>query len=386
MKSLSIVFLALIALVAACDSDSNDVNPPDDGPVDTPPDCGIPSCFDMCVPHMPAGMQGCPTGEKCVWEILQTTPEAIGRIACVPDGTVAVGGTCTEATEGMPDDCVAGSVCAGGVCRDICGFDGSSAAECPQGGFCARYEGLFANGEDQPSAGACSPGCDPITQLQHDGNPCPTGDGCYLLSSATSSIAVCANAGTVAVGAEISGPAFANSCVPGGQPRRRDPATQIIECGGLCRPADVTSTTNMASESGVAPDSCQARWGTPPPSDGINGESCRYWWAREQVEEITPFSNTVGWCFRHAAFQYDTDGDQMDDAPFPRCIELTTGDVLPPLTNPPHNDAIYFWCAALPTMFAKRTSMTTAAPTQQITRRLISPFREAPVQLDRLRR
>jgi hypothetical protein len=56
----------------------------------------------------------------------------------------------------------------------------------------------------------------------------------------------------------------------------------------------------------------------------------------------------VGWCFKHAVFQYDTDGDMTDDAPFPRCTALTTGDVELPIGNPPHNDAQYFWCVALP--------------------------------------
>jgi hypothetical protein len=34
-----------------------------------------------------------------------------------------------------------------------------------------------------------------------------------------------------------------------------------MQCGGLCRPADVTSTANMLSEGGIDPDSCQTRWG-----------------------------------------------------------------------------------------------------------------------------
>ncbi|HVK78881.1 MAG TPA: hypothetical protein VM734_36530, partial [Kofleriaceae bacterium] len=50
---------------------------------------------------------------------------------------------------------------------------------------------------------------------------------------------------------------------------------------------------------------------------------------------------------------YDPDGMQPvnNTAAYPRCITVTTGDVIPPVnTMTPHNDAIYFGCMALPTM------------------------------------
>ena len=63
---------------------------------------------------------------------------------------------------------------------------------------------------------------------------------------------------------------------------------------------------------------------------------------------MTPgaYSNTVGWCFKHAAFQYDTNGDQTPDAPWPRCVNLTTGDMVLPIGD--GNDALFFWCVAEP--------------------------------------
>ena len=107
----------------------------------------------------------------------------------------------------------------------------------------------------------------------------------------------------------------------------------------------------MISEGGLeiagnatAKDNCQTSWGANPPNDGTAGEGCRFWWAREPFANLSDFSNTVGWCFKHAVFQYDSNGDTVDDAPFPRCTALTTGDVVPPIGNPPHNDAAYFWC------------------------------------------
>jgi hypothetical protein len=147
---------------------------------------------------------------------------------------------------------------------------------------------------------------------------------------------------------EITGTTYANVCVPGAQVRTRGTGLTGYECGGLCRPANVYQGQNEIDEGGVAPDSCEARWGAAPPSDSVAGESCRYWWAREPFEMGSAYSNHFGFCFKHAAFQYDTNGDGTPDAPFPRCPSLTTGDVVPPIENPPHNDAQYFWCMANP--------------------------------------
>ena len=58
---------------------------------------------------------------------------------------------------------------------------------------------------------------------------------------------------------------------------------------------------------------------------------------------------SLGFCWKHATDTYDSNGDGTPDLPFPRCITLTTGDVVPPLSTPPHNDALYFWCAPWPT-------------------------------------
>ena len=117
------------------------------------------------------------------------------------------------------------------------------------------------------------------------------------------------------------------------------------ECGALCQPADVYMGHNETSEEGVAPYNCTA-FGAAPPTDPMDGETCTFWWTREATDFVTAFSNTVGWCFRFAAFQYDSDGDTTPDAPYPRCITLTTGDVVPPLNG--SSDALYFGCVALP--------------------------------------
>jgi hypothetical protein len=310
-----------------------------------PVDGGCVNFSTACNPFGAAGSQGCGFGDKCSWVVIQEQPIELGRTTCVPEGPIGLGEACTRGAPGVStgfDNCGAGLICAAGKCQDICGFDGSAQANCAPNNNCARFTGLFANCDDDPIAGVCVPGCDPVTQLLGDGSSCGAGNGCYLLTSQTETVAVCAQAGNVPHGVAITGTAFANSCEPGAQPRRRDSSTMIIECGGLCRPADVTSTTNMSLEGGIAPDACQGRWGAPAPDDATAGESCRFWHMREPFADLSPFSNSVGWCMAHARLLFDSDGDQTPDAPFPRCIDVTHGDLLPPFGD----DAVNFGCAA----------------------------------------
>jgi hypothetical protein len=271
---------------------------------------------------------------------------------------VPLGGACTTGTPGESsgyDDCAAGLYCVQNVCHDICGFDGSVEAACAAGYNCTRYANTFANGDDDPIAGICNPGCDPLTQTKIGTSPpqsCGAGNGCYLVSSPTDTVAVCARAGVVMHDRDITGSVYANSCVPGAQSRRKNQISQTIQCGGLCNVTDVSMGVNTAAEDGEATasttdiDTCQGTWGAAPPSDGTAGESCRYWWARESFDNLSAFSNTVGWCFKHAVFQYDTNGDTFPDAPFPRCTTLNGADVVPPQNGVPDN--LYFWCVAAP--------------------------------------
>ncbi len=319
-------------------------------------DAGMDAGVDAGVPCDPVAQTGCGVGQKCTWVILTETPTKTGALRCVANGTVVAGGACTNGPAGPTtgfDDCVAGNVCINTTCTAVCDFT----AGCGMLDNCSGYTDLFANGEDSPTHGACTPGCNPVTQLRTNGTPCPSGQGCYLLTSSTETVAVCAGAGTVAHNQTITGTAFANSCVPGAQPRRRDQVSMTVECGGLCNPAQVTSTMNQQQEGGAeipgnptAKDNCQTSWGAAPPGDGVAGESCRYWWMREPFNTIGRFSNTVGWCFKHAVHQYDTNGDMVNDAPYPRCVSLTTGDVVPPIQNPPGNDALDFGCIESPSV------------------------------------
>ncbi len=363
--------LVALCAVGGCKDDPPPVDPPIDAPVidapaiDAPVDAMVDAPIDAmidgpvdamtdaggttCDPLAPAGMSGCAAGQKCAWITITDIPQPVGMLGCVPTGTVALNNACTIGPPGQVtgfDNCVEGAQCVSGICQDVCGMNGQPNGACPAGSTCTRYAGVFANPPDDAPYGLCRPSCDPITQLTGTGASCPMNQGCYVLTTATTTTAVCAAAGMVGHGQPIVGTPFANSCLPGNQPRRGISADNTVECGALCRPAAVTSTTNQVSEGGVAPHTCVARGAAPP--EAVNGESCRYWWAREPFDAPSPFSNTLGWCFRHTAFQYDSNGDSAPDAPFPRCINLTTGDVVPPIGNPPHNDAQFFWCVPLP--------------------------------------
>lgn len=303
------------------------------------------------------GFNGCAAGRKCAWIQTGQAP-ATGQLGCVPNGTVSGSGLCTLGDAGV-DDCVGGTVCSGTTCSPVCDTANPSACGLDN---CVAYAGLYEDMNGDHFAGACVEACDPLTQLRTSGMPCPSNQGCYLLSSMEGTTSVCANAGTRMHNAIITGPAYANSCVPGAMPRPRFDGGS--ECGGLCRPADVTVGVNTASEGGVGADSCQTRWGAAAPSDLSNGESCRYYWAQESAPTLTRFSNTVGFCFKHAAWLYDSNGDMTRDTPYPRCTTVTEGDLLPPIENPPGNDALYFFCIARPAM--KRAQSVAPMPTMKL--------------------
>lgn len=333
------VFCALVVCAfIGCGDDGTSSGDGDGGVIDAP--------SGPCDPVAPPNQQNCATGQRCAWIVDTAGPPSTGHLACVTDGTLPAGAACEPSANGQPDRCTTGLACAGGVCQDICGFDGSAGAACGADESCARHANLFVTGDATPFAGVCRDTCDPITQTRTGGAACDAGEGCYLITGAAETVAVCAKAGTVGHDADITGPVYANSCVPGAQPRRKSTMSDTAVCGGLCKPVDSTRTF-FGSEGGLNPDSCQMRWGAEPADSGGRGESCRFWSGRESFTGLSPYSNTVGWCFRHVAFLYDPEGDGTLDWQFPRCAAMTTGDVQPPVGDPPHNDAAYFWCIAM---------------------------------------
>ncbi len=355
---------------AACECGGPiDAGVPDAGPGADMPDSGMPDAGmpDAGMPDAGAakcqlspadgGASGCRVGQKCSWVDLNDEPE-VGEIACVTEGTVLVGDDCTAGPVGPLtgfDNCVAGAVCIGtrtsGKCRKICAVADPTSCGAEA---CVTYSGLFSNAPDRAAAGACTETCNPLTQMTSANVTCGVGKACYVSQSANESIGVCGSAGSIGHGRPIlAGSVFLNSCVPGAMPRFVV-STSTFECGGLCAPAEVTSTMNQSDEGGISPNSCQARWGAAPPSDATAGESCVFWWSREPTSLTSRppgrLSNTLGFCFKHVGAQYDSDGDEVRDAPWPRCTSLTTGDVLPPVSNPAGNDALDFGCLQKPVM------------------------------------
>lgn len=143
--------------------------------------------FENC---NPLAQTGCRAGEKCAWVVVQEDP-FFGRTDCVPDGTVAMGGECTEGPPGEAtgyDDCVAGGDCTAGHCKAICTIDTDS---CCAGFACSQYASVF-NDDSAFDTGVCDLLCDPVSQ------DCPYAEeACYLQLS--SGNATCA---PVAAGAE----------------------------------------------------------------------------------------------------------------------------------------------------------------------------------------
>jgi len=138
------VLFALAGLAAACDGKEAAV-------VDAEQPQEADACFrDTC---NPLSQTGCEAGQKCTW---QHHTEDSGRVACVPDGTVALGDACTFLEPGETtgyDDCASGGYCRG-VCKAICEDAPDS---CPaKQAACMVYAGIFEEC-GQPFAGLCEP-------------------------------------------------------------------------------------------------------------------------------------------------------------------------------------------------------------------------------------
>ena len=150
-------------LACGGDDDSGDITFADGGP-----DGG-----DTGAACNPVTNQGCDAGEKCSWLVVSEDP-FLGRTDCVPDGTVAVGGECTEGTPGETtgyDDCAAKGLCLNGTCRAICTIDPDT---CGDGFACSSYTNTFSDDPNE-NLGVCDPTCDPVAQDCED-----TTQGCYL--------------------------------------------------------------------------------------------------------------------------------------------------------------------------------------------------------------
>lgn len=136
--------LLLAATVAGCGGDGSSIV--DAAAVDGD-ECSLASGCN------PISQTGCEADQKCTW---QQVTETEGWIACVPDGTVALGDACTTMEPGETmgyDDCARGGYCRG-VCKEIC-TDAPDSCEL-QTSECVVYAGVFDECVDV-GTGLCEP-------------------------------------------------------------------------------------------------------------------------------------------------------------------------------------------------------------------------------------
>ena len=357
----------LLVIVVACDGDCDDQ---DDG-IKDPPDSGL-DAYVHCPPKQRSGCNpltqaGCSVGEKCTWIVDQLTPQFFGHIGCAPEGSAAVDAPCMYGPPGCDgyDNCADGLVCSDrsgaiGICKQICDQQGGQPT-CDAQHACVVYPGLFNTGDSTPSAGGvCDHACDPLTENDFDGSG----------SASTKSTTVCGSDATVgcygypsfgtpprtawscmsekhpqlelghrvqcstANGCADPGPTlYVNSCNQGYLPLLREStAVSTAICVALCKPKNCYAGNcgpNDENRLGEAPHRCTNpdRAGTFDTS--ANGEHCRFIWSFELDDQNnflrSPTSDTLGFCFDHSKYLYDSNNDNVPDTVYPPCASLPDG-------------------------------------------------------------
>ena len=353
MKKLGLVLLG--ALLGCGQTQTELAATGDDAPggPDAGPVCETGGCSVLA-------QAGCGTGDKCTWTLVGASA---GAINCAPQGTVAVGGACTitgidpgtscGATAGY-DDCVAGAMCVGGLCEQICDNQGGLPT-CPADELCVTHAGLFANvGATFTPAGVCEVTvCDPIADNDFDGagsahtktgTACGTDPliGCYgRLSNdpahPTKFTCAAPYPGTehLVSGSPVPVSEFAvNSCAPGYWAEMYYGADGSVtaSCFAYCQPGDSYLGAPTQQPNGVAGHGCnptdeEGTFGAKPDGSATsNGAHCMYSWAFEITPDgqrvMSPTSNSVGICIDHTQYKYDSDGDGVADAVWPPCASL----------------------------------------------------------------
>lgn len=184
----------------------------------------------------PVTNEGCGAGEKCADAFVGggDAGPALHRTACVPDGSVAVGGACERMADdtGLSyDNCQAKSTCINGTCLTNCT---SSPDSCGDAQACALYEHLFDD-YTQEMLGVCVPTCDPVAQDCENAD-----DACYLQVSTGDGTCASAPDDTHQQGDDCIGPdamnCYLNGCSRGyGSPLF---TSQGQACMAYCTPVD----------------------------------------------------------------------------------------------------------------------------------------------------
>jgi hypothetical protein len=314
---------------------------------------------------------GCVAGEKCTWLVDALMPQYVGHIGCAPDGTANVGDACMYGAPGATgyDACKKGLVCSAyrggsGVCKQICDQQGGLPF-CDPRHVCVSYPDLFDTGDTTlPAGGICEPACDPLADNDFDGSgstSAKTGSacgsdasiGCYgypsfgwppatawacmrdINESEAQPIGLrhrvqcneldgCADAGPTI---------YVNGCNQGYLPLLRESATvSTAICVALCKPMNCYAGNcgpNDENRLGEAPHRCTNPDRVGSFDTSVNGEHCRYIWSFELDDQDnflrSPTSDTLGFCFDHSKYLYDSNGDNMGDTPSPPCASLPDG-------------------------------------------------------------
>jgi hypothetical protein len=270
-----------------------------------------------------------------------------------------------------------------GVCETICDNNAGSAA-CAAGYSCGQYVGLFeVNGATE--AGVCEKECNPLTDNSFgsgsDGialkstNTCGSDEGCYgepiadpnavFQTAYTCSGELSTNTNLVhrstcvtgnssdpnSPNCEIdskAGDQYLNGCAQGYVPLLKDSdlGTSFAVCVAFCAPQDCYAGSNCGSAStdtvaaGITPHACSntdIRVDTSngaqealPSGSNASYNSCVYQWFFEEAQgsdgsvsiDESPTDNTVGYCFSHTLYHWDSNGNNMidgSDAVIPPC-------------------------------------------------------------------
>jgi hypothetical protein len=215
---------------------------------------------------------------------------------------------------------------------------------------------------DSPSLpdAACTPigaamECDPL--LAHDflaaAQPpcgCNAGRGCYGYPSygtapVTTFSCLAPVDSTLVHRSQVANTGI-NACAPGYLPLLRESATvSTTICVAICKPANCFAGNcgvNNENRLGVAPHRCTTTDRRGTFDNGANGEQCEFMWRREidpMTLEYLPsrWKDTLGICFDHSKYMYDSDGDSVGDTTLPACADLQDGwgsgsDAADPLT------------------------------------------------------
>jgi hypothetical protein len=303
----------------------------------------------------PLTQTGCNAGEKCTWINDQDNPP-IGHVGCAPDGTVAIGAACTDPPAGPMgyDQCVKGSVCLSGECKQICDQNGG-APTCDANHSCTRYADFFEVG-GTAVAGVCDPGCDPLTQdlklgaVPACGSTDPTmpSKGCYGYddySCAPSGMTTWTLTDRQPPRTNASGNPYLNGCAPGFIPFFFEmTGSTMTLCSGLCSALEVDNTTIGGLTPAQRDDGDATAIGKLPTTAKAAGDAtcgttkkgsrpsstCRFMWPYLEDDqgmltmafEQSVYLDTLGVCMAIEFFQYDTNMDMMPDTPYPSCTTL----------------------------------------------------------------